>query len=264
MSGKPEKIFRGKSKKRLQSDIRCVIMNVSFGAGVGKRKCKGKGEHEMNGKKWQTVALLIIAAICLIAAIVLFVVAGNGEGYKKVLGIICGLLLLTLSVLFLLYWWLSRDTDPNFFLYNRRAKQNMPVEDLTPEIVNDRMSFFLAQISSSPEMLWSGDVLEHNNYFGHRGVYKPLVAYKMLYDMGDKEPDSPYWEYLENASPDVIRILCSTLERVGEKQIVRAFQMLLEQEPVPGKQMKDFLRKNVPYFGGKMFAYVKRYIESFY
>ncbi len=218
----------------------------------------------MSGKRWQTILLLAIAAICLVAAIVLFSLSGSGDGYKKVLSIICGILLIILSVLFVMYWVLSRDTDPNFFLYNRRTKQNMPIEELTPAIVNDRMSFFLAQISESPEMLWSGDVLEHNNYFGHKGVYKPLVAYKMLYDMGDKEPDSPFWEYLETASPDVIQILCDTLEEVDEKQIVKAFLLLREQEPIPGKQTKDFLRKNVSYFNGKMFAYVRKYINSFY
>ncbi len=218
----------------------------------------------MSGKKWQTIALIAIAAICLIVAIVLFVVAGHGDGYKKVLGVICGILLVVLSGLFLLYWWLSRDTEPNFFLYNRRTKQNMSVNELTPQIVIDRMTFFLAQIADSPELLWSGDVLERGSNFGHRGVYRPLVAYKMLYDMGDKEPDSPYWEYLENASEDVIRILCNSLERVGEKQIVRAFLMILEAEPTPGPQMKDFLRRNVGYFSNRMFLYVKRFIDYFY
>ncbi|MBQ3640081.1 MAG: hypothetical protein II955_06135 [Clostridia bacterium] len=218
----------------------------------------------MSGKKWQTVALFALATLCLVAAIVLFVVSGHGDGYKKVLGVICGALLLILSVLFLLYWWLSRDTDPNFFLYNRRTKKNMPLDELTPRIVNDRMTYFLAQIAPSPDLLWSGDVLERKNNFGHQYVYRPLVAYKMLYDMGDKEPDSPYWEHLENASPDVIRIICNTLERVGEKQIVRAFLMIYEAEPVPGPQMKDFLRGNVAYFSGKMYSYVKKHIEYFY
>lgn len=218
----------------------------------------------MNGKKVQSILLIAIAALCLIVSIVLFVVAGQGEGYKKVLEIICGILLMVLSVLFLLYLWLSRDNAPNFFLYNRRTRQNMPIEELTQQIVIDRMTFFLAQIADSSELLWTGDVLERANNFGYKGIYKPLVCYKMLYDMGDKEPDSPYWENLEIASDEVLRIICNTLEQNGERQIVRAFRMLLEAEPKPGPQMKDFLRRNVGYFAGKMFAYVKRNIELFY
>ena len=110
----------------------------------------------MSAKKWQTIVLFAVAALCVIAAIALFAVSGQGEGYKKALGMICGILLLMLAVLFLLYWWLSRDTDPNFFLYNRRTKKNMPIGELTPRIVNDRMTYFLAQIATSPDMLWSG------------------------------------------------------------------------------------------------------------
>ena len=218
----------------------------------------------MGGKKLQTILLLSVAAICLIAAIVLFVTMGSSDGYKKVLGIICGVLLMVLSVLFFLYWWLARDTQPNFFLYNRRTRKNMPIQDLTPRIVLDRMTFFLTQIAKSPEMLWSGTVLERPNHFGHKGVYKPLVVYKMLYDLGEKEPDSEYWQNLEDASPEVIQIMCNTLERIGEKQIVQAFLLLREQEPIPGHEMKDFLRGNVEYFSGKMFAYVQKYIDYFY
>lgn len=218
----------------------------------------------MGWKKWQTVLLLSIAAICLIAAIVLFVTAGNVGGYKKALGIICGILLMVLSVLFFLYWWLARDTQPNFFLYNRRTRKNMPFENLTPRIVNDRMTFYLAQISKSPARLWEGDVLERENNFGRNGVYKPLVVYKMLYDLGDKEVDSDYWENLENASDEVIRIICNTLERMGEKQIVRAFLILREEEPIPGPLMKDFLRGNVEYFNEKMFAHVQKHIDDYF
>ena len=218
----------------------------------------------MGGKKLQTILLLSTAAICLIAAIVLFATMGSVDGYKKAIGIICGVLLAVLSVLFFLYWWFARDTQPNFFLYNRRTRKNMSVQDLTPQIVLDRMTFFLAQIASSPALLWSGNVLERSNNFGHKGVYKPLVVYKMLYDLGDKEPESDYWQNLEDASPDVIHIMCSTLERIGEKQIVQAFLLLREQEPIPGPETKDFLRGNVEYFSGKMFSYVQKYIDYFY
>ena len=218
----------------------------------------------MTRDKKQTIFLFAIAALCLIISIVIFVISGQYAGFHRALLIVCGILLLVLAFLFVAYWALSRDNEPNFFLYNRRTRQNMPVEELTQQIVIDRMTFFLAQIADSPELLWTGNVLERTNNFGHKSVYKPLVCYKMLYDMGDKEPDSPYWEYLEIATDDVLRIICSTLEQVGERQIVRAFRMLLEAEPKPGPQMKDFLRRNVPYFAGKMYAYVKRHIDFFY
>ena len=219
----------------------------------------------MNWKKLQPIVLIAASVLCLIAAILLFVFSGNSDAnYKKVLGIICGILLLILGVLFLVYWLLGRDTEPNFFLYIRREKRNMPIEKLTAVIVNERMTFFLGQISESPDALWSGDVLENDANFGYRGIYKPLVAYKMLYDLGEKEPDSNYWDYLKNATPENINQLCITLERVGESQLVKAFRYILEKYPDDDTKIKEFLRKNVRYIRGKMLSYVKQHIELFY
>ena len=218
----------------------------------------------MKSKKLQTIFFNTIVFFCLAAAVALLIVSGQGEGYRKVLGIICGSLLLILSILIFFYWWTIRKDDPNFFLYDRRTQRNIPLDKLTETMVVDRMTFFIDQIADSPELLWSGNVLERNNNFGHRGMYRPLVAYKMLYDLGEQEPDSPYWNYLANASDDNLGILCAALERAGEKKMVQAFRLILQEESKPGKQMKDFLRRNVPYFRARMLDYVKKYIDCFY
>lgn len=215
-------------------------------------------------KKVRPYAVIAAAILCLAFAILLFVFAGKNEITYRVLGIICGVLLLILSALFMLYWYLGRDVEPNFFLFLRREKRNMPVEKLTSVIVNERMTFFMAQICDSPDALWSGDVLENEKNFGYRSVYKPLVAYKMLYDLGEKEPESNYWDYLKNASPETLDILCMTLERSGETQLVKAFRMIREKYPDDDTKMKEFLRKNVPYIRGRMLSYVKKHIELFY
>ena len=218
----------------------------------------------MSWKKMRPYAVIAAAVVCLGLAIMLFVFAGMDHTYKKAFEIICGILLVILSGLFAMYWYLGRDTEPNFFLFVRREKRNMPVEKLTSLIVNERMTFFVGQICDSPEALWSGDVLENERNFGYRSVYKPLVAYKMLYDLGEKDPDSNYWDYLKNASPETINVLCMTLERVGEAQLVKAFRLILEKYPDDDAKIKDFLRKNVPYIRGKMLNYVKKHIELFY
>ena len=219
----------------------------------------------MSLKKMRPYLVIAAAVICLACAVLLFVFAGKSDAtYKRILGIICGALLVILSGLFTLYWYLGRDTEPNFFLFLRREKRNMPIDKLTPLIVNERMTFFMGQICDSPESLWSGDVLENERNFGYRSVYKPLVAYKMLYDLGEKEPDSNYWNYLKNASPETIDVLCMTLERAGEAQLVKAFRMIREKYPDDDGKMKEFLRKNVPYIRGKMLVYVKKHIELFY
>ncbi len=218
----------------------------------------------MNRKKLLNIFLIAIAILCLAAGIVLLVLAGQHAGYRKGLYIVVGVILLLLSALIVLYWTISRKEGQNFFLYDVQEERNLPVESLTRETVLERMTYFISQLADSPEMLWSGNVLEWNGSFGHRGVFKPLVAYKMLYDLGMQETDSPYWDYLANASDESLGIVCASLERAGEKKIVRAFQIILENERNPGPQMKEFLQKNTGYLSARMLAYTKEYIECFY
>lgn len=218
----------------------------------------------MNWKKWLPVALIVAGAVCLIGAIILFVVAGNSAAtYKKVLSVICGILMLILSGLIFLYWWLSRDNDPNFFLFDRKTRRNIPVEKLNSAIVNERMTFFLCNICENESQLWSEDVMEQEKNFGYHGAYKPLVAYKMLYDLSEKEPDSNYWDYLKEASPITINSICQTLEKVGETQFVKAFRYYAETEGQE-EMLKEFLKKNSRYLRSKMLSYAKEHIEWFY
>ncbi|MBE6530260.1 MAG: hypothetical protein E7680_06670 [Ruminococcaceae bacterium] len=218
----------------------------------------------MKSKKLISIFLITVSVLCLAAAIVLLILAAQNLGYKKILHIIVGVLLLLLSMLIMLYWGISRKDDKNFFLYDGITERNLPPEQLTQQKVLERMTYFIDELADSPEMLWSGNVLEWNSKFGHRGIFKPLVAYKMLYDLGLQDPNSSYWNYLANASDESLGIICASLERAGEKKIVRAFRLILESEPKPGPQMKEFLNKNTGYISSRMLNYVKMNIDCFY
>ena len=215
-------------------------------------------------QKRMPLVLAITGILCLVVAIILFATAvPNGEGYKKVLSTVCAVLLLVLTALIVIYLFLSRDTDPNFFLFDRAKRRNIPVDKLTFSIVNERMTFFLGLVCETPEQLWLDGVLDDNRKFGYRGVYKPLVAYKMLYDLGEKDMDSS-WELLRTATPLTMNSLCDALERGGEQEMVKAFRYIYENYSNDTKKMQDFIRGNQRYLRGKMLAYVKRHIELFY
>ena len=120
----------------------------------------------MNRKKLLNIFLIAIAILCLAAGIVLLVLAGQHAGYRKGLYIVVGVILLLLSALIVLYWTISRKEGQNFFLYDVQEERNLPVESLTRETVLERMTYFISQLADSPEMLWSGNVLEWNGSFG--------------------------------------------------------------------------------------------------
>lgn len=216
-------------------------------------------------KKWLPIIMAVAMVVSVAVAVVLFAVAvpNSDATYKTVLSIICAVLFIILALLILVYLLLSRDTEPNFFLFDRAKKRNISVDNLNFTIVNERMTFFLTLVCETPEELWQEGVLDDNRKFGYRGVYKPLVAYKMIYDLGDKDTTA-YWEILKNAPVSTIDALCNALERGGETEMVKAFRYIYENCKNDDKKMRDFVCGNLRYIRGKMLAYVKRHIELFY
>ena len=219
----------------------------------------------MNWKKKLPLVLLILAFVSLVGSLLLlFLVAprANAE-YKKVLVAIVASLMLVLSGLLFYYLWIIRDAEPNFFLYDRERNRNIPVDSLTFNMVNERMVFYVSLVSESPEDLWTGDALERDRTLGYQRIYRPLLAYKMLFDLADKDLAS-YWSLLLKAEPAVINSLCSALEQGGEVDMVRAFRFIMDNYRDTPEKVKDFVCCNVKYIRGRMVAYIKKNIEMFY
>lgn len=222
---------------------------------------------KVNWKKLLPVILWIGLAVFAVGAILLLAIAvpNASATYQRVLTIICAVLMLLLSILILIYQWLSRDTYPNFFLYDRKKKKNIPVEKLKFSVVSERMTFLCTRLAETPEELWKGDALLHGDeQFGYRSVYKPLVAYKMLYDLGEQGPDSGYWNFLKTAPQENLNAIYEALEKAGEKKLVEAFRLILSRTDDDYAKVKEFLRKNLPYIRSRMVSYTVRYIEYFY
>ena len=87
------------------------------------------------------------------------------------------------------YWkahYKDESHDEDILIANEEADK---YDNLTFTIVNERMTFFLGLVCETPDQLWQEGILDDSRKFGYRGVYKPLVAYKMLYDLGEKDID---------------------------------------------------------------------------
>ena len=219
----------------------------------------------MKLKKILPLVILIVGVLSFIGAvlILIFAVPNADAAYKRVLEIVISVLMLLLSGLAVFYRVITRDADPNFFLFDRTKRRNIPVENLNFDIVNERMSFFLTMVCQTVEQLWTGDVLESDRKLGFRRVYRPLVAYKMLYDLADKDEDS-YWALLYSASPATLNSLCSALEQGGEREMVKAFRYITENYRDNPDKIKDFVCGNMRYIRGRLLGYIKRNIELFY
>ena len=216
-------------------------------------------------KKYLPTIMAVAAVVSFVGAILILAipVARADVPYKRVLGIIIAVFMFLLSALIAIYLWLNRDTEPNFFLFDRQRKRNISIDDLTFKFANERLTFLLTTVSQSAEGLWHDDVLENELKLGYRKVYRPLIAYKMLYDLADKNIDS-YWEYLLTATPETVLSIAHALEQAGETEMVKAFVFIMENYRGDPAKIRNFILGNQKYIRGRIMAYIKRNIELFY
>ena len=213
-----------------------------------------------------SAAMLSIALLSLVAAVIVLIsAAGTDAAYKKVLLRISSALFFIMTGLALYYLYLSRENDPNFFLYDRTLRKNIAVEQLDFDLVNERMDFYLSLISDSGEQLWQGTVLSKSDgAFGREGVYRPLVAYKMLYDLTQANDDMQ-WGLLECADVTTIRLLTRALKQGGDVDMAQAIVDLYKGEnALEGENLRDFLVGNQKYLRSRMLRYVKQHLDYFY
>jgi len=211
---------------------------------------------------------LIMAGVAILGGILLFplVVAQAEAAFVATVSTILAIELILLGVAVLVFTVLSLDGDANFFLYDRKTQRNVSEEDLTFDRINSRMGYYMTMISSSQEQLWTKNVLAGENVrFGQNAVYKPLVAYKMLYDL--IELDRPEtWELFTGADAAVISTLCRVLSSCGEKDMSNTLMDAYEgAESIDDIEwVRDFVMGNAKYIRRRMRDYVLKNIEEFY
>ena len=72
----------------------------------------------------------------------------------------------------------------NYFLNYNGKKRSIAVEELTFEIIDKQMNNFIIDAWGTPVALWKNSVFSADSeVFGKEGVFKILLAYKMLSDL---------------------------------------------------------------------------------
>lgn len=209
------------------------------------------------------IVLGVATVLFLLVAIVLFVLslALDMSLLPRIVLIVVSVLCLALAVEFGYFTYLMIDTNPNYFLYSSQAKRNISVQKLTFQTINARMNRFLAGYASSEGKLWNDRVLD-NPYLEMPEEFKPLVAYKLLYGLAEKDSEAG-WKCLENASEETVMFICKGLTMNNDNDLATALTNLMEQRPVNIAVVRDYLVKNKRYMQSKMTKYVIDNISRF-
>lgn len=212
--------------------------------------------------------IIAAAAVMLIGGILILIfgVSGAGSSLTKVLVAIEGALAIVIGLILGYIVLLSRDDDANFFLYDRRTSKNIRPEDLTFERINSRMGYYMSLISGSQEQMWQKNILgRENDRFGPNDVYKPLAAYKMLYDLAELDRLES-WVLFNEADAEVISSLTAALKQNGEDEMGRTLRFLYDDAMGPEdiERVRDFVMGNAQYIRRRMQKYIMDNLEWFY
>lgn len=209
------------------------------------------------------IILGIATALFLIVAVVLFVLGLTLDLaiLPKVFLIIVSVLSLVLAVELGYFTYLLVDRRPNYFLYNPQSKRNISIQKLTFQTVNARMNRFLSGYATSEGKIWNERVLD-NPYLEMPAEFKPLVAYKLLFGLAEKDAEAG-WRCLENASDDTVAFICRGLRANKDAEFAGAIESIMAKKPVNIKMLRDYLVRNRKYMQNKMFRYVCENIDKF-
>ena len=205
---------------------------------------------------------IVAAAFFLVVAIVLVVLglALDIGIFGKIVLVLMGVVSLALTGELGYFAYLMMDTNPNYFLYSSQAKRNISVQKLTFQTVNARMNKFLSGYAASEGIIWNDRVFD-NPYLEMPKEFVPLVAYKMLYSLAEKDIPAG-WTCLENSSEETIRFICAGLVANGDDKFAAEIEKMMAR-PVNIKAARDYLVRNKAYMQKRMMMYVVNNIDEF-
>ena len=217
----------------------------------------------MNKKSFNLV-LLIAAVVFAVISIVLLIVGiiySADHLFTKVMIFVVAVLSLALAAELAYLCFISVDKQPNYFLYDSKIKRNMPVEQLTFSVINNRMNRFFASYASSEGKIWTEGILDQPE-LEMAEEFKPLVAYKLLFNIAHMNIDNG-WKCFEVASVQTVDFICKGLEQNGDVELAKNLRLMKAAQPFQITYVKEYLVNNKSYLQAKMFRYVKDNIEKF-
>jgi hypothetical protein len=194
-------------------------------------------------------------------ALIIFGIFYDKSVLGKVLLFVAALVVALLAAELTYLSLMLKNVKPNFFLYNPSTNSNTSVENLTFEAANARMNKYLAKFASSEGKYWTEKVLEDPS-LDISSDYKPLVAYKLLYDIAENDSDAG-WKCFVISSEETVGYIADGVAQNGDDQLADTLRQLKGAKPLNMKQTRDFLVGNKKYIKKKFFKYLTENIDKF-
>lgn len=201
------------------------------------------------------------AVVFFVISVALFIVTfvsdikAPASVFLGIVAVVCLALAVELGYMFLL----NKSVRANYFLYDSATKRNVPIQKLSFAVVNARTGRYLSNFAQSEGKIWNDRVLDEAEIDPE---FKPLVAYKLLFSLADKDVDAG-WKCLENASNKTIVFICESLNANSDFEFSNNFAKMMAEKPLNMGLIRDYLVRNKRYMQSRMLKYVTDNIELF-
>lgn len=209
------------------------------------------------------VLVIIIALLAVLGAFLVKVGMTTPQIFMKIGFFICAAMVAVVIGLLCYLLWLYQDREENYFLFDRRLGKNIRVEELTFRMVNEKMSAYISDHFENSEKLWMGNAWIRGDSFGANGEYRALVAYKMLFDLADKDKVDD-WDFFAETSADTITRLCETIAGSGDRNLAQKLMYIRQNCGVEITPLRSLVLSNKKYLASRMLGLVRRNIEWYY
>lgn len=213
-----------------------------------------------NGTK--NLIAAIISVMFAVLAIVIFICSGGDAIVPagKMLLIAMGIILLLTTVQIVLLFFVFGEDTPNFFRYDTARAKNIPVEQITPEIVSARMDAYFSRIAQSKGQLWLPGYVQRCD-FGADGKFRTVAAYKMLLDLAEVDSEGG-WKCFCSCAPATVQWIADALKET-EPAMMKDVLFIKTKFGTDPSKIRDCLTKNAGYLRGRMTYYVVTNIKTF-
>ena len=208
------------------------------------------------------IAAIVFAVVAVVLfSVGVFAIHAAGAQVVKVLMIIVSVLCLFMALELGYMLLVEKQSAPNFFLFNSQTKRNIPVQKLSFQTISARLNRYLSNYAPSEGKLWTDGVLE-NPELDLEDKFKPAVAYKLFYDLAEKDTEQA-WTCFELASVETVDFLCRALELNNDAEIARTIREIKNEAPLNLKSARDYIVKNRTYLKTQLCRYIYDNIRLF-
>jgi len=144
-----------------------------------------------------------------------------------------------------------------YFYYDRRKQRRIPREELTFELANDNLDFYLSEYVAQPIELFSEVPKPLRIQLQAEPAFAPLVAFKMLYELSLLEGDA-LTECFSAADERAVGFICRSIAKCGDEEMADLLARMKRNPELERARVLAFFTKNRRWFEGRILHYIQQ------